>query len=497
MRIVERWPVTAQIASLALIAILCLGVPLGIVAAVARFRPLDQILGVAALVGGSVPSLIIAIVLILVTPYAGFVPFTEDPLGSLASSILPALALTLTQIGSVARLTRSSMREVFREDYIIAARAFGVAPFELIGRDALSNAVRPVLSRLGTITGFVLGGSIVVESVFGIAGLGRLLVESFATRHFEVTIAVALLFTSVVVAVKVVANLLNGNHLARVPGRAARQLMHHRAPLLGLAGVGALLLLIAVVGPSVAPYDPTALSASRLRPPSLEHWMGTEDFGRDVLSRFLHGARVSMFVALGAVSVALLMGTSLGVIASLRAGSAWDTVIMRALDIVRAFPVLVLVSVVAGGLQLGALGLDSVTVVGLAIGVVSMPAFARIARSSALAESGADYVLAARSFGARTQDVLFGNLLPNFAPPLLVQAAFSLAVAIAVQAAVSFLGLGIHPAEVSWGNMLADARRFVLLGAWWPVAFPAAAIVVAGLSFNLLGATLRDALEPR
>jgi peptide/nickel transport system permease protein len=280
-----------------------------------------------------------------------------------------------------------------------------------------------------------------------------------------------------------------------------RRLAHDRISMLGLAGV-VLLLLIATLGPLLSPYDPAALSPARLRPPSAEHLMGTENFGRDVLSRFLYGTRVSMFVGLGAVAFGLFTGTLLGMSAGLRAGSLADTLIMRGMDVVLAFPLLVLVPVLAGILQartiqVGPIGLNSIAVVGLAIGVVSSPVFARVARASVLAEAREDYVMAARSFGARTRDLLFGNLLPNIQAPLIVQAAFSLAIAIAAEAAVSFLGLGVQPPDSSWGNMLADARRFVISGAWWLVVFPAAGIALAVLSFNLLGDALRDALDPR
>ena len=292
--------------------------------------------------------------------------------------------------------------------------------------------------------------------------------------------------------------------IPRRRGRGAqilRQLLRQRISVFGLAGV-VLLVLVATLGPLLSPYDPAALGPARLRPPSLEHLMGTENFGRDVFSRFLFGTRVSMFVGLGAVAFGLLTGTLLGMSAGLRAGSIWDTLIMRGMDVVLAFPLLVLVPVLAGILQartiqLGPIGLNSIAVVGLAIGVVSSPVFARVARASVLAEAREDYIMAARSFGARTRDLLFGNLLPNIQAPLIVQAAFSLAIAIAAEAAVSFLGLGVQPPDSSWGNMLADARRFVILGAWWLVAFPAVAIAIAVLSFNLLGDALRDALDPR
>ncbi|MCS7002216.1 MAG: ABC transporter permease, partial [Dehalococcoidia bacterium] len=172
------------------------------------------------------------------------------------------------------------------------------------------------------------------------------------------------------------------------------------------------------------------------------------------------------------------------------------------MDVILAFPLLVLVAVLAGVLgtqqiQIGPFTIGNIVIVAFAIGVVLIPVFARVARASVLAEAREDYILAARSFGASTTDLLFGNLLPNIQAPLIVQAAFSIAIAIAVEAAISFLGLGVQPPDASWGTMLADARRFLLLGAWWLVLFPAAAIAIAVLSFNLLGDALRDALDPR
>jgi len=279
------------------------------------------------------------------------------------------------------------------------------------------------------------------------------------------------------------------------------RLLHNRLSAFGLFGI-VLLLAIALFGPFFSPYDPAAPSPARLQPPSLQHFMGTENLGRDVFSRFLYGTRVSMFVGLGSVAFGLIAGALLGMLAGLRAGSVWDTLTMRAMDVVLAFPLLVLVPVLAGVLQtrtiqLGPIGLNSIAVVGLAIGLVSAPVFARVARASVLAEMREDYIMAARSFGAAGRDLLFGNLLPNIQAPLIVQSAFSLAIAIAAEAAVSFLGLGVQPPDSSWGNMLADARRFVIGGAWWLVVFPSMGIALAVLSFNLVGDVLRDALDPR
>jgi peptide/nickel transport system permease protein len=214
----QRLPITAQIALTALLLIVVIGVPLGIVSALYKDRATDQAVRVVSLFGISVPNFVIGILLVLVfgwyfpgiMPYEGFVPLRDDPLGSLKTTALPALALALAQVGIVARLTRSSMLEVVNQEYITAARAFGVSENELIWRDALRNALLPVLTVLGIIAGFLLGGSVVVESVFGIAGLGRLLVESFASRDYPVTTGVMLFIAMVFVLVNLIVDVLYG-----------------------------------------------------------------------------------------------------------------------------------------------------------------------------------------------------------------------------------------------------------------------------------------------
>src|SRR5262249_48863697 len=190
----------------------------GIVSALRKDRPLDQAARVVSLFGISVPSFVIGMLMVLlfgwyepgILPYEGFVPLSQDPLDSLAHSLLPATALALAQVGIISRMTRSSMLEVIGQEYIAAGRAFGVPESELIWRDALRNALVPVLTVLGLITGFLLGGAVVIENVFGIAGLGRLLVESFAQRDYPVTIGVMLFVAVVFVIVNLVVDVLYG-----------------------------------------------------------------------------------------------------------------------------------------------------------------------------------------------------------------------------------------------------------------------------------------------
>jgi peptide/nickel transport system permease protein len=214
----QRLPTTAQIGLLALVLILTIGVPLGIVSALRKDRGVDQAVRVVSLVGIAVPNFVFGILAILVfgwyfpgiMPYEGFVPFAQDPLDSLKHTLLPSLVLAMAQVGVVARLTRSSMLEVINQEYITAARAFGVPELELVWNDALRNALLPLLTVLGIITGFLLGGSVVVETVFGIAGLGRLLVESFGLRDYPVTIGVMLFIAVIFVGINLIVDVLYG-----------------------------------------------------------------------------------------------------------------------------------------------------------------------------------------------------------------------------------------------------------------------------------------------
>jgi peptide/nickel transport system permease protein len=214
----ERLPATVQIGAVALVLIVAVGIPLGIASALRKDSAVDQVVRVTSLLGISVPNFVIGILLVLVfgwyfpgiMPYEGYVALPEDPLESLKHTLLPSLALAIAQVGIVARLTRVSMLEVIGQEYITVARAFGVSERELVWRDALRNALLPLLTVLGIISGFLLGGSVVVESVFGIAGLGRLLVESFSQRDYPVTIGVMLFIAVIFVLINLLVDLLYG-----------------------------------------------------------------------------------------------------------------------------------------------------------------------------------------------------------------------------------------------------------------------------------------------
>ncbi len=260
-----------------------------------------------------------------------------------------------------------------------------------------------------------------------------------------------------------------------------------------LAVVGATIILIyvlmAVFAPWLAPYPPLAMQADIIAPPSAENWLGADHQGRDILSRIIYGARVSLWVGMVSVGIALTAGTMIGVVAGYFGG--WiDSALSRLVDTMLSFPDVFLALVI-----MAILG-ESTTNVMIAIGIVYTPIFARIARGSVLQVKANAFIEAARALGVGHGRIMFRHVLPNIGAPLIVQTTLSFAFAILAEAALSFLGFGVEPDAASWGVMLNDGKDWMEL-AWWVAVFPGIAITLAVFSFNVLGDGLRDALDPR
>ena len=247
---------------------------------------------------------------------------------------------------------------------------------------------------------------------------------------------------------------------------------------------------MALLDETLAPEEPNAISVpDRLQAPSWDHPFGTDDLGRDIFSRVLLGAGVSLRVGFLAVGIALVIGTAIGLLAGFY-GRWVDDVLMRIMDMLFAFPAVLLAIAVLAVRGPGAGN------TALAIGIVYIPVFARVTRASVLGVREEVYVRASRSVGASDWRILTRHILPNAAPPIIVQTSISLAFAVLAEAALSFLGLGTQPPNPSWGLMLAEGRGYIEL-AWWLAFFPGMAIFLTVLCFNLLGDGLRDALDPR
>lgn len=267
-----------------------------------------------------------------------------------------------------------------------------------------------------------------------------------------------------------------------------KRLLRSPGALFGLIVVTLLLGAVALA-PVLAKADPNDMVlVERLKPPGGAHRMGTDAFGRDILSRLLYGGRISLLVGVVAVAMGGTVGTLLGAVSGYYRG--WvDQVVMRAMDSLNAFPAVLLAMAIAAALGTGLLNIM------LAVGITSVPAFARITRSAVISVRGLDYVVAATALGARSGRVLWRHVFPNSFGPVIVTATLQIASAILAASSLSFLGLGIQAPTPEWGSMLAEGRGHIIRAPWLS-AFPGLAIMLTVMGFNLLGDALRDALDP-
>jgi len=287
--------------------------------------------------------------------------------------------------------------------------------------------------------------------------------------------------------------------ISHTPQRPLREFWDYfstnKGAVAGLVIVVAVLLM-AALAPWIAPYAPDATDSSVfLVPPawqeggSTAHWLGTDAIGRDILSRLIHGARLSLTIGLAVVALSVVFGTVLGLTAGYFRG-IFEIAVMRLMDIILTLPSLLLAIVIVAILGPGLMNAM------LAVAIVVLPHYVRITRAAVISEMSRDYVTAARMNGAGHLRLMFSEVLPNCTAPLIVQASLGISAAILDAAALGFLGLGAQPPSPEWGTMLADAREFVLR-AWWVVTFPGLAILITVLAFNLLGDGLRDAFAPK
>lgn len=269
-----------------------------------------------------------------------------------------------------------------------------------------------------------------------------------------------------------------------------RQFLQNRGAPFGSVMI-LLLVIMAVVGPPLAPYDPIDMNLMQaLQPPSSLHWFGTDELGRDILSRLLGGSRATLLITSGAVFFGTLVGSMIGVVSGFYIG--WvDDVLMRLMDVLLSLPGFILaIAVVA------LLGPGTVNVV-IAVAVSSVPVFGRLSRASTLSAREQDYVMAARSLGASGPRIVVQHIFPNIVAPILVQSSLNLATAVLTAAGLSFLGLGPQPPAPEWGAMLSTGRSYIISAAWHLSLAPGLAILLAAMSFNLVGDGLRDAMDPR
>jgi peptide/nickel transport system permease protein len=267
------------------------------------------------------------------------------------------------------------------------------------------------------------------------------------------------------------------------------RLVHARLAGIGLAIV-VVLVLSAVLAPWLAPYSPTKQQVTNsLKPPSAQNLLGTDELGRDILSRIIYGGQASLQVGIIAVGIAMLSGVTLGLIAGYWSNSLLEQVIMRLMDALLAFPALVLALALVAALG------PSLQNAVIAVGIVGIPAYARLTRGQVLTVKEREFVTAARTVGARDTRIIMTHILPNVTAALVIQSSLGVAFAILAEAGLSFLGLGVQPPTPSWGSMLSAGRGYLDLDPWLVIG-PGTAIFIAVLGFNFLGDGIRDVLDP-
>jgi len=278
------------------------------------------------------------------------------------------------------------------------------------------------------------------------------------------------------------------------PGRGSplrqqlQDLTRHRLGQVGLT-IAALLVTVAILAPWIAPYDPAAIDWNAiLMPPSAQYWFGTDEIGRDIFSRILWGARVSVYIVVLSIAIAMVIGSAIGLVAAYVGG--WlDGLLMRIMDGLLAFPMLVL----ALGI-IAVLGPDLNNAV-IAIALVNVPSFARLVRGVGLTIRTQEYIAAATTYGASPMRIMLRHFLPNASGQIIVFASLKASTALITESALSFLGLGVQPPTPSWGNMMAIGLDY--LGYWWMSVFPGLAIFITVLGLNFLGDAVRDVMDPR
>lgn len=261
---------------------------------------------------------------------------------------------------------------------------------------------------------------------------------------------------------------------------------------LALAGgsIVALLFIVSLLAPWIAPADPNTINAYQvLAAPSWQHWFGTDDLGRDVFSRVLFGARISLKVGFVAVGIAVAIGTVVGLVSGYYSGVV-DTVLMRVVDVMLCFPAFFLILAVITFLG------PSIWYIMMIIGLTGWMGVSRLVRAETLSIREMDYITAARCIGCSDRRIIFRHILPNVMSPILVSATLGIAGAILTESALSFLGIGVQPPTPSWGNILTSGKDYIEF-AWWLSFFPGLAILITVLAYNLLGEGIRDALDPR
>ncbi len=516
------FPATLELATLALIVGAVLGIVAGVLCARYAGSPWDLAVRTFTLLGNSVPIFWLGLLMLAlfyarlqwapgpgrlddiyqytVEPRSGFALIDtwlsgdtaafKNAIGHLA---LPVLVLAYYSLASITRLTRSACLSEMNKEYILLARAKGAGEMTILLRHVLPNIRGTLLTVIALAWTSMLEGAVLTETVFSWPGIGRYLTTALfagdTTAIMGGTLLIGVSFVLINNLTDLLVRLTDPEGALMPTYLFLRRLRRSPAAFSGLTLV-ILLVLTALFAPWLAPHDPNWQdAAARLQGPGAGHWLGTDSYGRDLLSRLLYGARPALGLVALVTAITLPVGLLVGILSGYYGG--WlERILMRFTDVVMSMPRLILafafVAMLGPGLVNGA----------LALALTTWPAYARQARSEIQRLRHSDYLAAAEMLGIRGGRLLIGHILPLCLPSAIVRLALDLAGIILAAAGLGFLGLGARPPMAEWGAMIADGMQ-VIFDQWWIAAIPGAAILLASLAFNLLGDGLRDILEPQ
>ena len=514
------YPATIELAVFAIILATLFGILFGVISAIKRNSILDQIVRAISVTGVSLPSFWFALLVLYFFYYKlqilpgpgrlgnafsapqtvtgffvidslleGDIPKALDALRHL---ILPGTVLAAFTMGLITRTTRSNLLDVMSTDYIRTARAKGLSNVRLIIRHALGNALIPVLTVIGLGFGNLLGGMVLVETIFNWPGVGQFAYQSVLSNDYPSIIGVALLIALNYMIINTVVDILYG---IIDPSEVQLDVTFFEKMFKSIIfftfGVIICLfwIIMAIIAPFVAPYDPVVQDLTlRLKAPSAAHIFGTDNFGRDIFSRVIYGGRYSLLAGCLTVVIAGCIGTIYGAIAGY-VGGAVDNVMMRLSEMILSFPSLILAMIINA-----VMGSNLFNTM-FALVIVAWPSYARVMRSVVLSVRENEYVTASEALGASKGRILLKEIIPNSITSVLIMATTDIGNQILMFSTLSFLGLGSAPPTPEWGMMVSDGVQY--FNKFWVAGFPGLAIFTMAVGANFIGDGLRDLLDPK
>ncbi|STM39336.1 oligopeptide ABC transporter permease [Escherichia coli] len=523
--VASSFPVSAKLGAAAFFLAVILGVSAGVIAALKQNTKWDYTVMGLAMTGVVIPSFVVAPLLVMIFAIIlHWLPGGGWNGGALKFMILPMVALSLAYIASIARITRGSMIEVLHSNFIRTARAKGLPMRRIILRHALKPALLPVLSYMGPAFVGIITGSMVIETIYGLPGIGQLFVNGALNRDYSLVLSLTILVGALTILFNAIVDVLyavidpenpllilelammlskknsetleNFSEKLEVEGRslwqdARRRFMHNRAAVASLI-VLVLIALFVILAPMLSQfaYDDTdwAMMSSA---PDMEsgHYFGTDSSGRDLLVRVAIGGRISLMVGVAAALVAVVVGTLYGSLSGYLGGKV-DSVMMRLLEILNSFPFMFFVILLVTFFG------QNILLIFVAIGMVSWLDMARIVRGQTLSLKRKEFIEAAQVGGVSTSGIVIRHIVPNVLGVVVVYASLLVPSMILFESFLSFLGLGTQEPLSSWGALLSDGANSMEVSPWL-LLFPAGFLVVTLFCFNFIGDGLRDALDPK